>query len=199
MPNRDPALKPDIACVILAGGQSRRFGSNKALARLDGKRLVDLMIQRLASQTTGPIAVSAPDDGALSLDQHQILPDLVGDDIGPLAGLHAAISWAAANGYEAVITTPVDTPGLPEDFVARLLAVSAPAVARCEHRVHGLHGIWPVSLISDLKAQISSGLRAARLWAEACGAQECVFTSSSVHDPFYNVNTQADLSKLIRL
>ena len=197
MQTPDDTSRPDIPCVILAGGQSRRFGSNKALVRVRGARLSDLMIQRLAAQTTGPIAVNAPDDGPLSLAPYPILPDLIHEDIGPLAGLHAALSWAESLGQETVITSPVDTPNLPDDYVEQLLAATSPAVATCKGRIHALHGIWPVSLKPDLEAHISTGTRAARHWASACGAQNCEYAPLSSRDPFFYVNTQDDLSRLL--
>ena len=50
--------KPDIPICILAGGTSRRFGSDKALAVLDGKPLLSHVLERLSDQTSGLIAIN---------------------------------------------------------------------------------------------------------------------------------------------
>jgi molybdopterin-guanine dinucleotide biosynthesis protein A len=79
----------NITGVILAGGHSSRFGSNKALAIVDGKP----MIQQIADLLTGLFAncllvTNTPADYAfLSLP-------MTGDryrECGPLAGIHAAL------------------------------------------------------------------------------------------------------------
>lgn len=187
------------ACVILAGGRSRRFGANKAFAELRGVRLIDHLVERLSTQTNGPIAINAPADMGDAARGYALIPDRLTGDIGPLAGLHAALSWAADEGIERVITTPVDTPMLPNDYVARLLESGAPSVSRYQDRTHSLHGIWSVALRSDLEHAIQTGLRAAHQWAAACEAQECVFPAQSGPDPFFNINTKDDLRDLLDL
>jgi len=113
-----------------------------------------------------------------------------------LAGLHTALVWAGRCGYDAVITTPVDTPMLPEDYVGRLRAKGLPSFAKNGTQVHALHGIWPVEDAVILETHILRGLRAARDWVELCDAKECVFSTAELKDPFVNINTPDDLSKL---
>ena len=189
--------RPSVACVILAGGRSRRFGSNKALAEFHGTRLVDHLVMRLAAQTSGPIAINASELADGGLHDYALVPDRIEGDIGPLAGLHAALFWASQQGFDAVITTPVDTPALPDDFIARLSAAGAPAIATHEQRIHALHGLWPTALHTRLEIAIGEGLRAARDWGKAINATECAFTARGAPDPFFNVNTPEDLARLL--
>ncbi|MEO1661249.1 MAG: molybdenum cofactor guanylyltransferase [Pseudomonadota bacterium] len=188
----------DVPCVILAGGQSRRFGSNKAFARFRGARLIDYLIQRMAEQTSGPIAINASPDPGYDHLNHLVLSDQLPGRIGPLAGLHAAMFWAQKNGYHSVITTPVDTPILPTNFVARLIETGAPAIAKANQRRHPVHGLWPTRLLEPLADTIEGGMRAARDWATACDAIDCEFPESSGADFFFNVNTPDDLHILER-
>lgn len=196
MSHETPSDRLNMACVILAGGRSRRFGSNKAFAEFRGARLVDHLIQRLAAQSSGPIAVNAPESAGQALGDCELAPDQIDGDVGPLAGLHAALFWAAKSGFDAVITSPVDTPILPGDFIARLVAAGAPSVASHKGRTHALHGFWPTSLCARLEAEIGEGMRSARDWCAAIAASDCVFTSASDQDPFFNVNTPEDLARL---
>jgi hypothetical protein len=79
----------NITGVILAGGRSSRFGSNKALAMVDGKPLIrhvaDLMSSLFAEcllVTNTPVEyrfLSLP----MTSDHYR--------DSGPLAGIHAAL------------------------------------------------------------------------------------------------------------
>ncbi|MEL6859163.1 MAG: molybdenum cofactor guanylyltransferase [Pseudomonadota bacterium] len=188
----------NIACVILAGGQSRRFGSNKAFAPLNGARIIDVLIKRLKSQTSGPIGINASAGTGFDDLGYPVLSDLLPGKLGPLAGLHAAMFWAQKNGYNAVITTPVDTPILPTNFVARLIETGAPAIAKANQRRHPVHGLWPTRLLEPLADAIEGGMRAARDWATACDAIDCEFPKSSGADFFFNVNTPDDLHILER-
>ncbi len=79
----------DITGVILAGGQSRRFGSNKALALLHGKSLIQYATETVAAIFNDCLLVTnAPEQYdflniPMIRDQYQ--------DSGPLAGIHAAL------------------------------------------------------------------------------------------------------------
>ncbi len=42
-----------IGCIIMASGQSTRFGSNKLLAEFQGKRLIDIIIERTSLLMSG--------------------------------------------------------------------------------------------------------------------------------------------------
>lgn len=186
-----------IPCVILAGGESRRFGADKALARLHGVRLIDFLIKRLEAQTKGPIAINSPKD--YDLKGRTQLVDKIDGSIGPLAGIHAALHWAHKNGFETVITTPVDTPILPDEFIRKLENSGAPSVAVSGGRTHSVHGLWHVGMRDKLEHSIKRGLRAAWKWAEQSNAKQCIFNTDKDHDPFFNVNTPEDLAKLSKL
>lgn len=196
MSTHDRNALSDLPCVILAGGQSQRFGSNKAFATFQGKRLIDHLIMRVRLQNAGPIAINAPTDAGFDDINQPMISDQLTGDLGPLAGLHAAMSWAKEAGYAAVLTTPVDTPVLPRDFVERLVATGAPAVAKCNDRHHYVHGLWPTALTDQLESAIARGLRSARDWAVECKAVTCEFHEQAGLDPFFNVNTPDDLRTL---
>ncbi len=187
---------PDIPCVILAGGKSRRFGSNKAFATLHGERLIDVLIERIEQQTSGPIAINAVAESGFEKTERKILPDRLVGSFGPLAGIHAATHWAGKAGYSSVITTPVDTPILPARFVEKLVAKGAPATAIVNDRVHAIHGIWPTSLEDALAEAVMDGMRAARDWIAKCEASMCEFYTQAGVDPFFNINTPEDLQML---
>lgn len=184
---------PHAACVVLAGGHSRRFGSDKARAKLRGERLIDLVIGRLEAQTSAPIVINTT-EADLCCDHVSIADHLEGD-VGPLAGLHAALCWAEDSGFGTVITAPVDTPNLPENYIKSLVASALPSIAYCRGQVHALHGIWPVNLRGQLEAQIQVGTRAARDWAKICNANHCEFAGDDAVDPFFNINTREDLTR----
>lgn len=188
--------RPNIPCVILAGGRSRRFGSNKAFAQLKGARLIDLLIDDITLQTSGQIAINADQDPNWCEIGCPLLSDRIQGGLGPLVGIHTAMIWAGECGCESVVTVPVDAPILPSTFVRDLSRTRAPAVAKYLDRVHSVHGIWPVSLANELANDILEGMRAVHKWTAKIDASECAFQSEPGAHLFFNVNTPDDLRRL---
>ena len=186
--------KLNIPVVILSGGLSSRFGSNKALANLDGKRLIDQLIERLREQTAAPIVINAADEKTYGLPDHDFIVDQVGDRLGPLAGIHAALTWAEQHGYESVCTTPVDTPFIPDNFVSVMTSVAGPVIASFAGKYHPIHGAWPVSLKRSLETGISSGMRAVMSWVDTLDATALDFADFCESDPFTNINRPTDIA-----
>lgn len=168
-----------ILGAILAGGRSRRFGSDKALALLDGVTLIDRAIAALAPQVEAVLICGREVPGRLSV------ADRPGPDLGPLGGVAAALTYALANGYGAVVTMPCDMPSLPADLVERLCAAGAPSVV-AEMPVVAL---WPSSLAGQLDAHLAASQdRSVRGWVAATGA-----VTVSI-EGLANINTPDDLS-----
>ncbi len=197
----------DLAGVILAGGRATRMGGgDKGLLRLAGRRLIDRVIDRLAPQC-GPLSVSANGDPARLADLGlPILPDVLPEGVaplpGPLAGVLAGLDWAASLGAPGIVTAAADTPFLPSDLVARLVAAaptSGLVLAATRDTEGHLHrhptfGLWPVALRHDLRAALAAGERAMARWADGRGAGVAVFAAAPV-DPFFNINRPEDLAQ----
>jgi len=79
-----------VAGVILAGGKSSRFGSNKALARHEGSCLIENITARLSPIFPETLLVTnTPAEYAFL--GWEMIPDRFPAS-GPLAGIHAALS-----------------------------------------------------------------------------------------------------------
>jgi len=118
-----------IAGLILAGGQGRRMGGDKALRLLGGTPLVGHAIARATPQV-GPLAISANGSAPFADFGLPILADSVPGFVGPLAGILAGMDWAAEQGLTSIASFPCDAPLFPRDLVARL-AEARGARARC--------------------------------------------------------------------
>jgi molybdenum cofactor guanylyltransferase len=182
--------------VILAGGQSRRMGGgDKALLPFAGATLMDAVIARLHPQVS-ELALNANGDPSRFVQAGlQVLPDLVRGQPGPLAGVLAAMDWAAAIGAHAVVTVPVDTPFLPCDLVPRLiLAAEAGGMAfAASVKAHPLCALWPVALRAELAATLDRDERKVMTFVQAQNASEVCFAPGPP-DPFMNINTPEDLA-----
>lgn len=166
--------------AVLAGGRSRRFGSDKAVALLDGARLIDRVLGALRDQVDAVIVCGREMPGAACV------ADRPGPDLGPLGGINAALRYGLDHGFAEVVSVPCDAPFLPRDLVVRL-AGSVPRYAAMLPVI----GRWPVALADTLDTHLAkSHDRSMRHWVQAIGAAPVALESLA------NVNTVADLHRL---
>ena len=193
--------QPDrLPAVILAGGLSRRMGGgDKGLLPLGDGTVLGAVLACIAPQAS-PVALNANGDPARFADLGlPVLPDPVPDHPGPLAGILAAMEWAAGLRAPAVLTVPGDAPFLPADLLSRLLGAEAPAIAASSGRVHPVAGLWPVGLAASLREALAQGTRKVEAFARLHGAIEVEFpVPPGGIDPFLNLNTPDDLAKARR-
>lgn len=164
-----------ILGAVLAGGAARRFGSDKAQAQLDGRALIDHVIERLVPQCDALVVVGRVHGWWPSLD------DRPQGSEGPLAALNAALHHGAAEGFDAVLSAPCDMPDLPADLIQ--LLGEGPAVLAD----HPIVGVWPVSLAPLLDQWLASGERAVRGFADHVVARRIAAP------PLRNINRPEDL------
>lgn len=187
-----------VVGLILAGGQSRRMGRDKALVPLAGRPLVAWVQDRLAPQVCA-LAIAAGVDAArfagvpgAGLGGVPVLPDLSGEaGEGPLAGLRAGLDWAAAQGAEALVSLATDTPFLPRDLVARLAETGGLAHAHSFGRDHYTAALWPLAHRPRIAALFATGERRMR----PCLEGAAVVRFDTTPDPFFNLNTPEDLAR----
>ena len=100
---------------LLAGGQSTRMGRDKALLEIGGRPLVVHMLELLRGLGLNPrICGSRPDLARFA--------EVVSDNFpgcGPLAGIEAALS---VSNSELNLFVPIDTPGIPSEFLRWMVA-----------------------------------------------------------------------------
>ncbi|WP_304073924.1 molybdenum cofactor guanylyltransferase [Maricaulis maris] len=111
----------NITGVVLAGGQSRRMGRDKAMIELDGETLLDRGRALLASTGCGSIRVSGRPGVA------DAIPDSRPGE-GPGHAIFDTLEVARESGQDGVLIIPVDMPGLCVETLTPLLQ---PASARC--------------------------------------------------------------------
>jgi molybdopterin-guanine dinucleotide biosynthesis protein A len=185
-----------IAGAILAGGQSRRMGEDKAQFHLGGVTLLERAIERFTPQVASLIINVHAETAALRRYGLPIVEDAEGPHQGPLAGLFAALCWARENHFAWLATAAVDTPFFPRDLVARLVEAARGhdmAVARSGERLHPVFGLWKTTLASDLALFIKDGPRSVHHWATTHDAGIAEWPAHP-YDPFFNINAPDDAS-----
>ena len=109
-----------VTAVILAGGRSSRFGRDKLAEPIDGRTMLDHVVDRVRAVATDVVVVTAT--GA-SIDLPSDV-EVVHDDRpfeGPLAGLGVGLR-AVDPGVERVIVVGGDMPTVVPAVLARLVA-----------------------------------------------------------------------------
>lgn len=175
-------------------------GKDKAFILLDGKPMAEHVLDRLSLQA-GRIAVNSnQNQRKWSAYGYPILQDSTQGHLGPLAGILTSMRWAHGVGATYVMTVAVDTPFFPIDLSKILSdtqrATAAPIVlAATQDKLHPCFGLWSTALADKLERDLRQGARKLRTWSKKCGAVQAEFQYKDC-DPFYNINTQQDLSDL---
>jgi molybdopterin-guanine dinucleotide biosynthesis protein A len=167
-----------LGCV-LAGGQSSRFGSDKALAELGGHTLLARAVDLLSGWCEYVVVAGRETAPAPTI------PDWPTPGMGPLGGIAAALHLARDEGYEALLTVGVDSIGLPENLSDLL----APAPAYLESQP--VVGLWPSSASEAIETVLTGQGRHSMLaFAEMIGARPVKLPRNPA-----NINSPADLAE----
>lgn len=176
--------------IILAGGQSRRFGDkDKALQELGGKRLIDRAVQlgQALSLETFIAGPSSYETGVQNWSDREDGP------AGPIAAL-----WRFIHNHhnaQSCLTIAVDCPFLTAPIMRTLVEQEITTVAATPSRQHPIIGHWyrkPLKealprLLSKRETNKAPSMHAL---AEACRAKKIHFTDETA---FMNINTKEDL------
>ena len=187
-----PAGAGMVSGVVLAGGQGRRMGGvDKGLQPLDGKPMIEHVLERLRPQVDEIVINANQNLERYAAFGHALAPDVTGGFAGPLAGLQAGLQ--AAN-HPLVVTAPCDSPFLPADLVARLqaaLGANDLAVAKTGEQAHPVFALVHRSLAGHLSAFLAGGGRKIDAWYASLRVVEVPFDDEA--DAFRNINTREEL------
>ncbi|WP_137680251.1 molybdenum cofactor guanylyltransferase [Aurantiacibacter suaedae] len=173
-----------ILGAVLAGGMSTRFGSDKALAVLDGRSLLERAVEALA-QLCDKVVIVGRTEGPETLGV-ECVPDTPRPGMGPLGGVAGALNHARDQQFASVLTTSVDSVGLPQN----LLELLSPASAYLEKQP--VIGHWNIDAASIAERILQSeGRHSMIAFAKAANARGVQSASTPA-----NINTPADLAAL---
>jgi molybdopterin-guanine dinucleotide biosynthesis protein A len=172
--------------VLLVGGESKRFGSPKALARLGGETLAERGWRTLGEACDERIAVG-------KLAHGLELPFPVVDDGSPLRAPIAGVAGGlAAARYELCLVLPVDSPLVTADVLASLAEACAGADAAVP-QTGPLPGAYRKTALPALQRRLA----AERLSLRGALAELDTRTVELDEALLANVNTPDDLQRLL--
>jgi molybdenum cofactor guanylyltransferase len=202
-----PRGAPEIPGVLLAGGLARRMGGgDKPMRQIAGRTILDRVIARLKPQCDGLIINANGDPARFAAFGLPVIADSVADFPGPLAGILAALDWAAINRPEVslLLSAAADCPFLPRDLVSRLhqalIAENAQlAVAASDGQSHPVIGLWSVALREELRhSLVVEDIRKIDRWTARYRLATVAWPTTPL-DPFFNANTVEDIAEADRL
>ncbi len=174
-------------------------GGDKPLLKLGDQTLLAHVTQRLAPQCAGIILNANGDLTRFDMPALPVVQDSIPDNPGPLAGILAALDWAALYKPSVawVMTVPGDTPFVPHDLALRLHEARETASTPLACAGSGVHrhyttGLWPVDLRHDMRRALTGGMRRVEDWMNLHGLA-AAFWPTEPFDPFFNINTPDDL------
>jgi molybdopterin-guanine dinucleotide biosynthesis protein A len=188
-----------LAGVILAGGESRRMGRDKATLPYPGSPGTTMVehILGVVSQRCAPAIVVAATGQPLPTLQAQIIRDEI-QGLGPLPatglGLRAAAEAGATLAFVCAVDMPLLATELIDSLVQLAVETNAEVVSPWDGRSHFLAAVYRTDLADRIDALVATGERRMSALIDASDAQQIVLPDSRL---VTNVNSDADLRALV--
>ncbi len=187
-----------VAGVILAGGKSSRFGSNKALALHQGDALIQGISRRLAGLFPETLLITnTPEEyGFLGWPMAKDLYP----DCGPLAGIHAALRTVS---QPRIFVCGCDMPLINPDLIRFLCALEGdhdivlPWLHEGPEPLYAVYSKKALPIIEEQlgKKQYKIGMVFEKLRIRKVAAEEILQIVPDL-TTFQNINHQHDLARL---
>ena len=182
----------NVSGVVLAGGYSRRMGTDKAELKLGDLTLLEIQVRKLREIGIGDIMVSGYDKPVEG-------PRPVGDIYphrGPMSGIHACLK-AAKN--PACLVVSVDVPLFPKEWLEKLVQEHEGPSTVLSHgdQIEPLLAVYDTDLARLAEELILSGERSVRKLMNDPELKRLEYTG----DPelLLNCNTPEDFRKAASL
>lgn len=202
-------IESDISALILAGGESSRFGGHdKGLIEYQGKMLIEHVIERVKPQCS-ELFIScnrhcdeyAKFGATLVRDDHSIcnneLDDMSGQRFqGPLLGIATAMHYV---NHPLMLVCSCDCPRLPRHLASALYHALQRKAANVSfaydgERNHYLASLWSVKDCQDsLYQYLQQGGRTVKDFYKTVSVS--VADCSSHQECFININQPSDLGR----
>lgn len=186
----------NITGVILAGGLATRMdGVDKGLVELEGKPLVEHVIQRLHPQVPDIIISANRHRDEYARYGFAVISDAAETNgAGPLAGISSALHYAKT---DYILTVPCDAPRIPRDLAARLLTQlqldgSRACMAHDGERPQPIFALLHASLQENVRRALSRGEYKVGLWLQSIGCGIADFSDCA--ECFINLNTAGNIA-----
>jgi len=189
-----------VSGVILSGGKNSRFGSNKALIEINGKRIIDNLVANFKETFDEVIIVTNSPEEYLYLDT--ILVSDIYKDCGSLGGLFSGLYYAD-NSY--IFVSACDMPFVKNNIIKHLLLFIGKydvIVPKINGEYEPLFAIYSKKCLPFMERLIKNKDFKIINFFGKVKLKEVTETEIALLDPefkaFVNINTKEELKKHIR-
>jgi len=194
----------NILGVVLAGGKSQRFGQDKSQVKLQGKLLIDYVLNEIVNEFDETLIIANESIKFMQSKKISITKDFQ-SGLGPLGGVLTAMKWIKEKNkkYKWISTFPVDTPFFTKkelQFFYKNININENKLffIRNNNTRHNIFGLWSLDLMEKLQNDLIKGERKVEVWADSVGVN-IVNIDYKNPDPFFNINTKEDLDEAIKI
>ena len=196
----------NILAVVLAGGQSKRFGEDKNQVKLGNITLLEHVLAKVIKKFEKILIISNQNLNLKMLNSITIIQDCIQGNLGPLVGVLTAMKWIKKNNkqYQWIATFPSDTPffdtSIVDEYKSKIkLNESSLYFVKSNEKRHNIFGLWSVKLIDTLeKDLVDNNYRKVEKWADKIGVK-IINIKNDKFDSFFNINTKTDLEEANKL
>ena len=144
----------NISAVLLAGGESRRMGRDKATVRFRGKPLWRIQLKLLRKLEPTEIFVSSRTDPVWRPADVPFIAD-DSPSRGPISGLAASLAQTRA---KHLLALAIDMPFVTEEYLTFLCTQIEPGhgvIPKIEDRFEPLAAIYPHEALANFQSALS--------------------------------------------
>ncbi len=193
-----PGWRNSITPFILAGGKSRRMGTNKSFVRLGGKPLIEIIVKKVTEIFANkPVIITNHFADYAYLDCDMV-SDIVKDK-GPLGGIHAGLT-SASTPYLFVFAC--DMPFVEKKFVDYMISRLRDEdilIPKNGERVEPLHAIYSKRCLPAVEKHLNEDHRRVQDFfgdVNIAYVEQYEMNRLNLSEGYFiNVNTVEDLSK----
>ncbi len=191
----------NILGTVLAGGKSRRFGSDKSSVKLGDKSLIEHTISKIENNFKEILIITNNENIIFNNNNVFLINDIIKGYLGPLVGVLTAMDWVKKNKkkYNWIATFPCDTPFFDQSVIETIIKYPQKSTKKLfflksGNKRHNIFGLWSMELKDILLKDINNGYRKVEEWANKVGS-EIIEINSKNDNNFLNINTKEDLEK----
>lgn len=193
-------MKKFGTAMILAGGKSSRMGFDKQLLKIDERRLMDNLAQKLSKEFEEIIIVTNRPELYIGLS-HIITMDILKDK-GPLGGIHAGLVKSSS---EYAFVVACDMPNINMEYVrfmkSKTKLDSMGCVTKFGEWIEPFSSFYSVEMIQHIEKYLATNRRSINGLIDdfhiTCIEEKEARRFSPSWDMFLNLNTKEDLENYL--
>jgi molybdopterin-guanine dinucleotide biosynthesis protein A len=193
-----------MTSIILAGGKSSRLGRSKALQVIEGKSLIQWVVDRLAILSTEIIIATAHGEAipCSSAARIKTVADIY-PGRGPLVGIYSGLR--ASSGPRAIVVG-CDTPFLSVsllEYMTQICSTFDVVVPRIENKLEPLCAVYSKNCLVPIQGLLEQDELRIRKLFSMVNVKYVEEDEINRFDPkqlsFFNINSQDDLERARKL